>query len=66
LIEAGHAVQVISFKKQYPAWLYPGASDKDLSPGRAQVDADYLLTPLNPLSWRKTVTAIVRLTSPSR
>jgi glycosyltransferase involved in cell wall biosynthesis len=60
LIEAGHEVQMISFKKQYPAWLYPGASDKDHSPGRAQVDAEYLLTPLNPFSWRKTVTAIVR------
>jgi len=59
LMEAGHKVQVISFKKQYPGWLYPGASDKDHSPGRAQVDADYLLTPLNPFSWRKTVTAIV-------
>jgi glycosyltransferase involved in cell wall biosynthesis len=59
LIEAGHEVQVISFKKQYPAWLYPGASDKDHSPGRAQVDAEYLLTPLNPFSWRRTVKAMV-------
>ena len=59
LIEAGHEVQVISFKKQYPAWLYPGESDKDHSPGREKVDADYLLTPLNPSSWRRTVKAIV-------
>jgi glycosyltransferase involved in cell wall biosynthesis len=59
LIEDGHEVQMISFKKQYPAWLYPGESDKDHSPGRIQVDAEYLLTPLNPISWRETVTAIV-------
>jgi glycosyltransferase involved in cell wall biosynthesis len=58
LIEAGHEVQVVSFKKQYPAWLYPGESDKDHSPGREKVDADYLLTPLNPLSWRRTVRVI--------
>jgi glycosyltransferase involved in cell wall biosynthesis len=58
LIEAGHEVQVISFKKQYPAWLYPGESDKDHSPGREKVPADYLLTPLNPLSWRRTVRAL--------
>jgi glycosyltransferase involved in cell wall biosynthesis len=58
LIEAGHEVRVISFKKQYPAWLYPGESDKDHSPGRVKVAADYVLTPLNPLSWRKTVRAL--------
>ena len=27
----GHAVQIISFKRQYPAWLYPGESDRDPS-----------------------------------
>ncbi|MDW7755824.1 MAG: glycosyltransferase [Brevefilum sp.] len=58
LIEAGHEVRVISFKKQYPAWLYPGESDKDHSPGRVKVAADYVLTPLNPLSWWKTVRAL--------
>jgi glycosyltransferase involved in cell wall biosynthesis len=59
LIEAGHELLVVSFKKQYPAWLYPGKSDKDHSPGREKVDAKYLLTPLNPLSWRRTVKALV-------
>ncbi len=58
LIEAGHDLQVVSFKKQYPAWMYPGESDKDHSPGREKVAANYLLTPLNPLSWRKTARAI--------
>ena len=32
LIEAGHELQVISLK-QYPAWLYPGESDRDYSQG---------------------------------
>jgi len=58
LIAAGHEVQVISFKKQYPAWLYPGKSDKDFSPSRERVDAEYLLTPLNPITWHKSVQAI--------
>jgi hypothetical protein len=31
LERAGHSVQVISFKRQYPAWLYPGQSDRDPS-----------------------------------
>lgn len=58
LTETGHDVQVISFSKQYPAWLYPGESDKDTSPEREKVDAEYLLAPLNPLSWRKSIKAI--------
>ena len=58
LIDAGHNVQVISFKKQYPKWLYPGESDKDFSPGRETVEAEHLLSPLNPFTWSKTVLAI--------
>lgn len=58
LIDAGHDVQMISFKNQYPMWLYPGKSDKDYSEGRETIDANYLLTPFNPLSWKKTVDAI--------
>jgi glycosyltransferase involved in cell wall biosynthesis len=65
LIAAGHELQVISFKKQYPAWLYPGESDKDHSPGRETVDAQFLLKPLDPLSWRKTLIA-TREFSPER
>ena len=58
LIEAGNDVQTISFKKQYPRWLYPGKSDKDFSRGRERIDAKYLLTPLNPLSWNKAISEI--------
>jgi glycosyltransferase involved in cell wall biosynthesis len=57
--EAGHDVQMISFKKQYPTWLYPGKSDKDFSEGRDKVDAKYLLTPMNPLSWQRTIKTII-------
>ncbi|MDF1520270.1 MAG: glycosyltransferase [Brevefilum sp.] len=58
LIEAGHDVQMISFKKQYPLWLYPGKSDKDYSEGRETIDANYLLTPFDPISWKKMVNEI--------
>jgi len=58
LIDSGHDVQVVSFKKQYPAWLYPGENDKDFSPGREKVEAAYLLTPLNPFTWGKTIRKI--------
>lgn len=58
LVEVGHDVQVISFKKQYPNILFPGKSDKDNSPGREKVAASYLLKPLDPISWVKTVKTI--------
>jgi len=58
LLAAGHELQVVSFKKQYPTWLYPGESDKDFSPSRERVEAEYLLTPLNPISWHNSVQAI--------
>jgi glycosyltransferase involved in cell wall biosynthesis len=58
IMEEGHEVQVISFKKQYPAWLYPGKNDKDTSPGRIKVPADFLLTPYNPFTWMQTFRTI--------
>lgn len=58
LMDTGLEVQVISFKKQYPAWLYPGESDKDHSPERLKVPAEYSLSPLNPFTWRNTLRSI--------
>lgn len=52
---AGHIVHTMSFKQQYPAWLYPGVSDKDPSRIVKQVEAEFLLDPINPLTWRKAV-----------
>jgi glycosyltransferase involved in cell wall biosynthesis len=60
LQKKGYEVQLISFKRQYPKWLFPGKSDKDLGPGRMRVQTDYLLSPLDPLSWWKTFNAIKR------
>ncbi len=58
LNKAGHNVQAISFKRQYPDWLYPGKSDKDPSRINWQIDAHYLLDPINPLTWWSTVEII--------
>jgi len=58
LKEAGYEVQVVSFRKQFPKWLYPGKSDKDESKGRLKVKAAYVLSPLNPLDWGRTVRTI--------
>jgi len=49
----------ISFKRLYPSWLYPGKSDRDPSREALAVDAKYLLDPLNPWTWWKTVRQVL-------
>jgi glycosyltransferase involved in cell wall biosynthesis len=52
LVEQGHAVLLVSFKRQYPQWLFPGRSDRDPSTKPLQVDtAEHWIDSLNPLTW---------------
>lgn len=54
-----HSAVTYAFKRQYPRWLYPGASD--IAPGGARVTDDgvvYRIDSLNPLSWVGTARAI--------
>lgn len=47
-----HAVQFISFRRQYPSWLFPGQTDRDTSARPLRADAvEYLLDPLAPWTW---------------
>jgi len=52
------SIAVISFKRQYPAWLYPGKSDRDPSQLPIEVSADYSLDPLLPWTWKRTASKI--------
>ena len=55
LREHGHDVLMVSFKRQYPRWLYPGRSDKDPSKKPLIVeDAKYWIDSLNPITWFTT------------
>ncbi len=46
----------ISFKRQYPAWLFPGESDRDpYYVNHREPGVDYLIDSLNPLSWLAAV-----------
>lgn len=54
-LRLNHEVLFISFSQQYPTWLFPGRSDKDPSARPLRTDAEYLLNPLNPWSWRRTL-----------
>jgi D-inositol-3-phosphate glycosyltransferase len=50
----GHEADIISYKWQYPKFLYPGKTDKDPSQNRAKPNASYILSSLNPFDWYKT------------
>lgn len=53
--ERSHEVLMVSFKRQYPRWLFPGRSDKDPSKEPLLVkDAQYWIDSLNPVSWLTT------------
>ena len=58
LQQAGHEIQVISFKRQYPAWLYPGKSDKDPNLQESGLPVSFLLDPLYPWTWSETIRTI--------
>jgi glycosyltransferase involved in cell wall biosynthesis len=58
LLAEGHSTQVISFRRQYPAWLYPGASDRDPSKMPLHTPAEYLLDPLYPWTWAQAARKI--------
>jgi glycosyltransferase involved in cell wall biosynthesis len=58
LSDANHMVFTVSYKRQYPKWLYPGKSDKDPSQSATHIGALYLLDPLNPITWYQTAKQI--------
>jgi len=61
LREQGHQVLLVTFKRQYPAWLFPGRSDRDPSKEPLTVpEARRWLDSLNPLTWLTTFGRIRR------
>lgn len=51
LMDAGHQVQLFSYTRQYPKFLFPGKSDKDPSTTAIRVPCEYIVDPINPLTW---------------
>jgi len=59
----GHEVLLISFKRQYPQWLFPGQSDRDPSESPLRVgEACYWIDSLNPFTWWCTFARIRQYT----
>jgi glycosyltransferase involved in cell wall biosynthesis len=53
-LRLSHHVDFISFKRQYPQWLFPGNAEPDPSNHTLHCDCEYLLDPMNPLTWLQT------------
>jgi glycosyltransferase involved in cell wall biosynthesis len=47
----GHDVLYLTPRRQYPNWLFPGASDRDPDACRRLTCARPVLEPMNPLTW---------------
>ncbi|HLG16578.1 MAG TPA: glycosyltransferase [Blastocatellia bacterium] len=58
LIVRGHAVQVVSFRRLYPAILFPGKTTTDTSQLKLDAGAEPILDPLNPVTWIRAARAI--------
>lgn len=54
----GHELQIVSFIRQYPAFLYPGKSDKDPSANSNHIQAQYVLDPIYPWTWLQAASSI--------
>ena len=53
-----HNLQLITFKRQFPSLLYPGATDRDPSKQFAALPAERILSPYNPFCWRQAANQI--------
>ena len=52
-------LQTLSFKRQYPAWLFPGETDRDPDyDGYQEPGVDYVIDSLNPITWLRAVSNI--------
>jgi glycosyltransferase involved in cell wall biosynthesis len=53
-------LQVLSFSRQYPKWLYPGESDKEPGENPArEPGVSYVIDALSPLSWHRAANAVI-------
>jgi glycosyltransferase involved in cell wall biosynthesis len=58
LVSRGHEIQVISFRKLYPNLFFPGTTEFDTSRLKFEVGALPILSPLNPVSWRRAMNSL--------
>lgn len=58
-LSKNHDVHLLSFKRLYPAFLYPGGNQKDdVSKNMIKTDSDAIIDSINPLTWLKAFAKI--------
>ncbi|MBC8205157.1 glycosyltransferase [bacterium] len=60
LEKRGHDVRFISFRKQFPNFLFPGKTQMEQSASADKIPAVAIFIPWNPISWLKTFNHIRR------
>ncbi|UCD98419.1 MAG: glycosyltransferase [Chloroflexota bacterium] len=58
LIKDNHIIDIFSFQRQYPSWLYPGKSDKEPTQPQSKLDVEYSLDPVYPWTWFRTASVV--------
>ena len=59
-LQARYDLRTVSFRKQYPRWLYPGPTDIEPGfEGWQEPGVEYLLHPFNTLSWKRAYRVLV-------
>jgi len=61
LVRRGHAVWVLGYRRQYPAFLFPGRSQREPSVAPLDLPNEPLFDPLAPFSWRRVAQRVQAL-----
>lgn len=56
---AEHEVKVITFKRQYPNFLFPGKSQVETGDSVDKIPSEVIIDSINPISWYKTANTIL-------
>ncbi len=56
-----HDVSIITFKRQYPKFLFPGKSQEEAGEGDSEIPSVRVIDTLNPLTWYKAGNIAARL-----
>ncbi len=56
----GHQVAALSFRRQYPRWLFPGRQQTEPEPITPSMPATYTLDPLHPWTWWQAASLLRR------
>lgn len=61
MISAGHAVNILTFTRQFPGFLFPGKSQMDPSAPPADLEIERTFCAWDPVSWGRTAARIRQL-----